>query len=64
MAIELMAITGLTAQQFVTLARSAFGAVSATVSTARAVAMGIFCADGSTGDGFGLCLIGNPPSFV
>ena len=64
MAIELMAITGLTAQQFVTLAHSGFGAASATVSTARVAAIGIFCANGSTGDGFGLCLIGNPPSFV
>jgi len=40
------------------------GIASAMVSTARAAAMGIFCADGSTGDGLGLCLIGNPPSFV
>jgi len=64
MARELMVITGLTAQQLVTLARSAFGAASATVRSARAAVMGIFCADGSTGDGVGLCLIGNPPSFV
>jgi len=40
------------------------GIASAMVNTARAAAMGIFGADGSTGDGFGLCLIGNPPSFV
>jgi len=68
MARELMAIAGLTDQQSVALARSAFGAAggaaSAIVSTARAAAMGIFCADGSTGDGLGVCLIGNPPSFV
>ena len=68
MARELMAITGLTAQEFVDLAHSAFGVASAIVGAtgkaARAAAMGIFGADGSTGDGFGLCLIGNPPSFV
>jgi len=61
---ELMAITGLTAQELVTLARSAFGAASAAVSDARAAAMGIFCRDDITGDGLGLLLIGNSPPFV
>jgi len=68
MARELMAITGLTALQLVALARSAFGtaggAASATWSTARAAVMGIFSKDNTTGDGLGLCLIGNPPCFV
>jgi len=63
-----MAITGLTAQELVHLARSAFGAAfgaaSATVSAARAAAMGIFCRDGQTGDGMALRLIGNFPPFV
>ena len=64
MARELMAITGLTAQELVHLARSAFAAASATVSAERAAAMGIFCRDGQTGDGMGLALIGNCPPFV
>jgi len=64
MARELMAITGLTAQELVHLARSAFATASATVSAARAAAMGIFCNDGTTGDGMGLKLIGNCPPFV
>ena len=59
---ELMAITGLSAQELVRLARSAFGTVggtaSAAVSSVRAAALGIFCRDGITGDGLGLCLIG------
>jgi len=63
MARELMAITGLSAQELVHLARSAFGAgggtASATASAARAAAMGVFCNDGVTGDGLGLDLIGN-----
>ena len=59
MARELMAITGLTAQELVHLARSAFATASATVSAARAAAMGIFCNDGKVGDGMGLALIGN-----
>ena len=61
---ELMAITGLTAQELVHLARSACGAPSATVSAARAAAMGIFLTDGITGDGMGLNLIGKCPPFV
>ena len=64
MARELMAMTGLTAQELVHLARSAFGTASAPVSAARAAAMGIFCPDGTTGDGMGLKLIGNCPPFV
>ena len=59
-----MAITGLTVQELVTLARSAFGSANLMVSNARAATMGIFGADGSTGDGLGLRLIGNPPCFV
>jgi len=62
MARELMAITGLSAQELVRLARSAFGTVggtaSAAVSSGRAAALGIFCSDRTTGDGLGLCLIG------
>ena len=68
MARELMAITGLSAQELVRLARSAFGtaggAVSATVSAERAAVLGIFCHDRTTGDGMGLCLIGNCPLLV
>jgi len=63
-----MTITGLTTQELVHLALSAFGAaggaVSATVSAVRAAALGIFCRDGITGDWFGLCLIGIFPPFV
>jgi len=59
MARELMAITGLSAQELVHLARSAFGAVSATGSSERAAALGIFCNDGSTGDAMSLTFIGN-----
>ena len=62
MARELMAITGLSAQELVILARSAFAVVGGTASAAasaeRAAAMGIFCNDGVTGDGMGLNLIG------
>jgi len=62
MARELMAITGLSAQELVRLARSAFGTVggtaSAAVSSGRAAALGIFFSDRTTGDGLGLCLIG------
>jgi len=68
MARELMAITGLPAQELVHIARAAFGAVggraSAAASAERAVAMRIFCNDGVTGDGWGLCLIGNQPLCV
>jgi len=35
------------------------GVTSATNSAAAAVELGIFCSDGITGDGLGLCLIGN-----
>jgi len=60
-----VAITGLTAQELAHLARSAFGAVggaaSACLSAARAADLGIFLTDGITGDGMGLCLIGNWP---
>ena len=67
---ELMAITGLTAQELVNLARSAFGAargaVSAANSAATAVRPHVFCSDGITGDGFGVDLVGmyphTPPS--
>ena len=68
MARELMAITGLSAQELVNIARSAFSSVagraSAAASAARAAAMGIFCNDVVTGDGMGLLLIGNCPLFV
>ena len=37
------------------------GKASATVSAARAAAMGIFCCDGITGDGMGLALLVAPP---
>jgi len=57
-ALELMAITGLTAEELVNLARSAFGAASATVSAARAAALHVFCSDGITGDGRGVDLVG------
>jgi len=40
------------------------GKASATVSAARAAAMGIFCCDGITGDGMGLALIGSSPPLV
>jgi len=55
---ELMALTGLSAQELVHLARSAFGTASAAASSVRAAALGIFCNDGITGDGLGLLLIG------
>jgi len=59
--LELMAITGLSAQELVRLARSAFvaagGEATKIVSTQRAVALGIFSNDG-TGDGIGLAVIG------
>jgi len=58
MARELMAITGLTAQALVHLARSAFGTASACLSAASAASLGIFLTDSVTGDGMGLCLIG------
>jgi len=65
MARELMAITGLTAQALVHLARSAFGAVggaaSACLSAASAASLGIFLSDGVTGDVRGLNLLGNRP---
>ena len=65
---ELMAITGLSAQELVRIARSAFGAIggtaSAAASAARAATMGIFCSDGVTGDGMGFCLMGNWPLCV
>jgi len=37
------------------------GVTSATNSAATAVRLHIFCSDGITGDGLGLCLIGNLP---
>ena len=61
---ELMAITGLSAQELVRIARSAFGAASAASSASRAAAMGIFCNDGVTGDGMGFCLMGKWPLCV
>jgi len=61
MARELMAITGLSAQELVHLARSAFGAASACLSAARAAQLGIFLSDRITGDALRLCLIGGPP---
>ena len=65
---ELMAITGLSAQELVRIARSAFGALGGTASAAasasRAAAMGIFCNDGVTGDGMGFCLAGKWPLCV
>ena len=70
MARQVMAITGLTSQDLVDLARSAFAAVggtaSATVSAARAAALGVLCLDGTTGDGREKILVGmyphSPPS--
>ena len=64
-----MAITGLSAQELVHLARSAFaggvgGAATAIVSAERAVVLGIFCNDGSTGDVMALAFIGNCLPFV
>jgi len=59
-----MAITGLSAQELVDITRAAFGACSAATSAQRAVALRIFCNDGVTGDGWGLCLIGNQPLCV
>ena len=61
MARELMAITGLTAQALVHLARSAFGSASACLNAASAASLGIFMRDGVTGDGRGLCFLGDPP---
>ena len=40
------------------------GAASANVRAARASPLGIFCRDNKTGDGMGLALIGNFPTFV
>jgi len=63
-----MAITGLSAQELVDLARSAFSAVAGTASTTvtseRAAALGIVCLDGSTGDAMALTFIGNCLPFV
>ena len=69
---ELMAITGLSAQELVRIARSAFGALggavggpaSVAVMAARAAAMGIFLNDGVTGDGRGMKLVGKFPLIV
>ena len=69
---ELMVITGLSAQELVDLARSAFssvagtigGAASTTVTSERAAALGIVCLDGSTGDAMALTFIGNCLPFV
>ena len=70
MARELMAITGLTAQELVNLARSAFGAAGGAASAANRVAIAVrlhvFCSDGIMGDGLGIDLVGmyphTPPS--
>jgi len=63
-----MAITGLSAQELVDLARSAFGTVggtaSAAVSSVRAAELGIFCNDGSTGDSVIVRMIGTCLPFV
>ena len=40
------------------------GLASAAVSSQRAAELGIFCRDGTTGDGLGLCLIGKCPLLV
>jgi len=69
---EMMAITGLSAQELVRIARSAFGALfgalggtaSAAVSDSRAAAMGIFRNDGVTGNGMGMKLLGKFPLLV
>ena len=69
---ELMAITGLSAQELVRLARSAFGGAgataggtaSATVTRERAAALSMFCNDGSTGDAMALTFIGDCLPFV
>jgi len=58
---QLMAILDATAQEIVTLARSAFGTASASVSATRAAALGVFCRDGKTGDGLGVNLVGMCP---
>ena len=59
---ELVRILGLTPQEIVTLARSAFGVIGGTVSTTvsaeTAAALGVFCADQVTGDSRGLCTAG------
>jgi len=72
---EMMAITGLSAQELVRIARSAFGphgalfgalggTASAAVSDSRAAAMGIFRNDGVTGNGMGMKLLGKFPLLV
>ena len=59
---ELVRILGLTPQEIVTLARSAFGAIggtaSTTVSAETAAALGVFCGDQVTSYGVGLCAAG------
>jgi len=68
MARELMAITGLTAQTLVDLARSAFagvgGAVGASSNAASAASLGIFLTDGVTGDGMGMSLLGRSSPYA
>jgi len=55
---ELVRILGLTPQEIVTMARSAFGAASAMVSAEAAAALGVFCANQVTGNGMGLYVTG------
>ena len=70
MARELMAITGLTAQELVHLARSAFGAAGGTAShrratsAATALTMRVFENDGVTPDALGIDVVGMYPHSV
>ena len=65
---ELVRILGLTPQEIVTLAHSAFamtsGMTNAANSAAAAVALGVFCADQVTGDGMGLCMAGESSLYL
>jgi len=65
MARELMAITGLTAQEIVHLARSAFGTVGGRIGAASSAAtvlrMRVFLNNGITPDGLGIDLVGMYP---
>ena len=58
MARELMAITGLTAQELVRQARSAFFTAGVATSAATALRMRVFGPDNITPDWFGIDLVG------
>ena len=64
MARELMAITGLPAQELVHLARSAFVAHNRATSAATALRMRVFESDGVTPDSIGIGLAGMYPQSV